>query len=111
MKREDRKAAIEAYKERKSSPGIFAVRCAATAKQWVGGAPDLATIWNRVSFALRQGAGSPASLQVAWRECGADSFSFEVLEELSEDDLAFGRDRALRKRCEHWRAALGAEAI
>ncbi len=109
MKREDRKAAVAAYKERKPLAGVFVVRCAA--EQWVGAAPDLATIWNRISFALRQGVAAPASLQAAWREHGADSLSFDVLEEVDQDDLAFGRERALRKRRDHWCAALGAEAI
>jgi hypothetical protein len=111
MNREDRKAAVAAYKERKSVPGIFAVRCAASNRSWVGGAPDLATIWNRVSFTLRQGVASPASLQAAWREHGAESLVFEILEEISEDELVYGRERALRKRRDHWCAALGAEAI
>jgi hypothetical protein len=110
MNREDRKAAVAAYKERKPVAGVFVVRCTAGG-QWVGAAPDLATIWNRVSFALRQGAATPASLQAAWREHGADAMSFAVLEEVDQDDLAFGRDRALRKRRDHWCATLGAEAI
>ena len=110
MKREDRKAAVAAYKERKPVAGVFVVRCA-VGGQWVGAAPDLATIWNRISFALRQGAATPASLQAAWRAHSADSLSFEILEEVSEDDLAFGRDRALRKRRDHWCATLNAEPV
>jgi len=111
MKRDDRKAAVAAYKERKAEPGVYAVRCKATGASWVGAAPDLSTIWNRVSFALRQGVGSPASLQAAWREHGADSFGFEILENVDPDDLAYSRDRVLRERRDHWCEALKAEAI
>jgi hypothetical protein len=111
MKREDRKAAVAAYKERKPTPGIYAVRCAGTGQCWVGAAPDLATIRNRVSFALRQGAAAPASLQAAWRERGPESFAFEELEQLTDEQLVFGRDRMLRERLAHWREALGAEPI
>ena len=53
MKREDRKAAIAAYKERKADAGLYVVRCAASGQQWVGGTLDLRTIWNRLSFMLR----------------------------------------------------------
>ena len=60
MNRETRKAAVAAYKERKAEPGIYAVRCMASGQAWVGGAPDLATIWNRVSFTLRQGVSTAA---------------------------------------------------
>ncbi|HWA92396.1 MAG TPA: GIY-YIG nuclease family protein [Rhizomicrobium sp.] len=111
MKRDDRKAAIAAYKERKAASGIYVVRCAATGAQWVGGAPDLAAIWNRVSFALRQGAQAPKSLQAAWNAHGADAFSFEALETLTDEQLVFGRDRMLKERLAHWAAQLNAETI
>src|ERR1700753_4284416 len=98
MKREDRKAAVLAYKERKAEPGVYVVRCTATAQSWVGGAPDLSTIWNRVSFALRQNAGTPASLQAAWREHGPERFTFEVLEALTKEQLVFDREQMLKER-------------
>ncbi|RBP06504.1 hypothetical protein DFR50_13061 [Roseiarcus fermentans] len=111
MKREDRKAAVDAYKERKSDPGIYVVRCAASGQQWVGGAPDLRTIWNRVSFALRQGGGRPASLQRAWTEHGAERFAFEIVERLDVEDPLYDGARTLRDRLGHWRDALPAEAM
>ena len=111
MNRDEKKAAVAAYRERKVATGIYAVRCAATGRCWIGGAPNLATIWNRVSFALRQGAGTPASLQAAWRENGADAFRFEVLEELDDETLVYGRDRMLKERRAHWCETLGAEPI
>ena len=67
MKSEERKAAVAAYKLRKAVPGIYVVACATTGEQWAGSAPDLATIWNRLSFTLRQGANTHRSLQAAWR--------------------------------------------
>jgi hypothetical protein len=111
MNREDRKAAIAAYKERKPEPGIYIVRCKASGGQWIGSAPDLGTIWNRFSFALRQGVASPKSLQAAWKEHGADNLHFEILEILDDDQLVFGRDRMLKERLKHWCEALNAEAI
>ena len=41
MDRSKRKAAVSAYKERKATAGVYAIRCAATDEQWVGTAPDL----------------------------------------------------------------------
>jgi hypothetical protein len=38
----DRKAAIAAYKERKTVAGIYVIRCAASGGAWVGQAPNLA---------------------------------------------------------------------
>jgi hypothetical protein len=111
MNREDKKAALAAYKERKPAPGIYGVRCAASDRQWVGAAPDLATIWNRLSFALRQGVAAPKSLQNAWASHGRESLSFEILERLNDEQLVFGRDRMLKERLAHWARQLGAEAI
>ena len=111
LRREDRKAAIAAYKERKADAGVYAVRCAASGQQWVGGAADLRTIWNRISFSLRQGDGRPASLQEAWRRHGADGFTFEIVERLDADDPGYDGVRTLRDRLAHWRAVLPAEPI
>lgn len=111
MKREDKKAVLAAYKERKSEPGIYVVRCAATGQAWVGAAPDLATIWNRISFALRQGVAAPASLQAAWQAHGADSLSFEIVEQVDPGELTYARDRTLRERRDEWCKELGAEAV
>ena len=35
MQREDRKAAISAYKKREAAAGIYAVRCKASGEVWV----------------------------------------------------------------------------
>lgn len=111
MNIEDRKAAVAAYRDRKADAGVYAVRCAATGQAWAGTALDLAGIWNRLSFALRQGGDPRRALQAAWREHGADSFTFEILERVDLEDLAHGRDRILRERLDHWRETLPAEAI
>jgi hypothetical protein len=111
MKRDGKKAVLAAYTERKSEPGIYVVRCAATGQAWVGAAPDLTTIWNRVSFALRQGVARPASLQDAWHAHGADSLSFEIVEQVDPEDLTYARDRTLRDRRDEWCRELRAEAI
>ncbi|MGE0422799.1 MAG: GIY-YIG nuclease family protein [Reyranellaceae bacterium] len=111
MKHEDRKAAIAAYKERKVAAGVFVVRCAATGQRWAGCAPDLATIWNRLSFSLRQGGERHPSLQTAWRDHGADSFSFDIVERVDAEELTYGRDQVLRDRRDRWCESLRAEAI
>ena len=107
----DRKAAVAAYKERKVTPGVYVVRCRAAGLSWVGQAADLATIWNRVSFMLRQGAHPSRSLQSTWNERRGEGFLCEPLERLDEDTPAFARDRALSERLAHWAAALPATKI
>jgi hypothetical protein len=111
MKTEDRKAAVAAYKKRKSIAGVFAVRCAASGQAWVGQALDLDTIQNRIWFSLRQGNHRNRDLQGAWSVHGEGGLSFETLERLKEDELPYVRDTLLRERVTHWCAALNGAAI
>ncbi len=62
---------------------------------------------------LRQGSDPHADLQAAWKQHGADSFSFEVLERLKDDkdDLPFVRHALLKERQAHWLALLNAAPI
>lgn len=111
MKQEDRKAAVAAYKERKVVAGVYVVRCATTGQQWAGSAPNLATIWNRLSFSLRQGADPHRTLQAAWREYGAENFTFEIIERVDDEKLVYGREHTLRDRLRYWCENLHAEPI
>ena len=111
MRSEDKKAAVTAYKDRKVVAGVYGVRCRATGRRWAGCAPDLGAIWTRLSFTLRQGANPHRALQAAWRDHGAESFTFEILEEVDLEKHAYGRDRALRDRLAHWCETLPAEPI
>lgn len=109
MKGAERKAAIAAYKEQKVVAGIYAIRCVPTGKAWVGSAPNLATIQNRIWFQLRQRASTNRVLQAAWEEAGADAFTFEVIEAIDEENSTYFQAAALKERLQHWRAALKAE--
>jgi hypothetical protein len=111
MKTIDRKAAIAAYKERKAIIGIYLVRCLASGEVWVGQSPNLDTVQNRIWFTLRQGSSPHPRLQKAWRDHGADSFVFEVVEQLEDEESPYFRDALLKKHLEHWRSKLQAEAI
>jgi len=107
----DRKAAVSAYKERKTVAGIYAVRCTATSDCWVGQAPDLGAIQNRLWFTLKLGTAPHRSLQAAWNAHGADHFVFEELERMPEEALSFARAALLKQRLAHWRTELEASAI
>lgn len=111
MQEQERRAAVRAYKERKVAAGIFAVRCAPSGECWVGRAPNLATIQNRLWFTLRQGNCPHATLQAAWRRHGPDAFSFEIVEQLRDEELSYLRDRALSERLAHWTTTLPATPI
>ena len=111
MQRIDRRAAIAAYKKRKSIAGIYAIRCTASGEIWVGQTLDLDKVWNRIGFTLRGGANPHRALQGAWKAHGAEAFSFEALERLEDEPLEFARQSQLNERTAVWRAKLGAAAI
>lgn len=111
MEGSERKAAIAAYKQRKIFAGVYAVRCTRTGQRWIGKAPDLSTIQNRIWFALRHDGSRSASLQSAWNSHGEAQFVFEELERLDEDILPLSREILLKERVVHWREQFGAEGI
>jgi hypothetical protein len=112
MRHEARKAAVAAFKERRSEPGIYALTCRPTGEKWVGRAPDVATVENRLAFALRMASTPHRSLQAAARMHGAEAFAFEIVERIDEPDASPARIGAiLKRRLEHWRDALAAAAI
>ncbi len=111
MKSEDQKAAVSAYKERKIEGGIYAVRCLLSDQIWVGAAPDLSTIQNRLWFTLRHGSNAHRSLQDAWNVYGVDAFTFEVMERLEDEDIGYVRDRMMNDSLARWTDELEAVRI
>lgn len=108
MNKEEKKAAIAAYKERKVDAGIYAVRCATTGEVWVGKTPDLDKAQNKIWFSLRLGSRFYGTLQTAWTAHGENAFSFEVLERLEEEENAYLRKKLMSARAGFWREKLGA---
>lgn len=111
MRFEDRRAAIAAYKERKSAAGVFVVRCTATGECWVGKAPDVRTIRNRLWFGLGLGTFHRRRLQAEFRRHGEAAFTFEVLEVIDPELGRYAAAQALDERFANWRDALGADAL
>jgi hypothetical protein len=111
MDRSDRKAALAAYKERKTAAGIYALLCRPTGQRWAGRAADLGKIQNRLWFSLRQNGHTHRDLQAAWNAHGADAFIFEALERIDDEPLVYIRDRLLKERLAHWCARLPAQPI
>ena len=103
MQMEGRRAAVAAYKERSVESGIYAVRCVSSGQVWVGSAPDLSTIQNRLWFTLRQGSNPHRSLQKAWATHGSEAITFEIVERLrDDDDPGYIRTAALKSLHAHW---------
>ena len=101
---DDRKRAIDDYKNRTPHRGIFAVRCSATGQVWVGDSPNLDSARNRLWFMLRHGSSRNLELGAEWRAHGEEAFRFEVLEELDADISPLLVSGALKEKAREWAA-------
>ncbi|TAJ71655.1 MAG: GIY-YIG nuclease family protein [Phenylobacterium sp.] len=109
MDKQSRREAIRDYKEKRSVPGVYAVRCAPSGQVWVAGSRNLGAQQNGLWFSLRTGGHANRTMQAAWNAHGEGAFAFEVLESIDDEDLTpLGRADAIKSRERHWLATLGA---
>jgi hypothetical protein len=107
-----KKEIAQAWTERKRSQGVFAVRCVASGEVWVDASRNLGSQSNSIWFSLRQGGHRNKAAQAAWNTHGADAFVYDVLEEISDEDLTpLGLHDLLKVRERHWRDVLGAGSL
>lgn len=111
MDADEKKAAIAAYKERKSISGIYAVICNATGEVWVGASRNLEAQQNGLWFTLRLGHHIHKSLQAAYRTHGGDAFRYEELDRVPEDYSDMARKDELKRRKGLWLQRLQAEGL
>jgi hypothetical protein len=111
MDKQERKAAIAAYKERKAAFGVYAVICNATGESWVGCSSHVDTQQNGLWFSLQRGTSPFVSLQKAWALHGEAEFRFEELDRLADDFPELGRMSEVKKRRGLWHARLQASVL
>lgn len=98
----ERREAARDFKERKPSPGIYALNCTTTGRRWVDSSPNLDAAQNGQFFQLRQRLHRNKELQAEWNTHGEASFTFEVLEALPEDTPALNLRDLLNERKQDW---------
>ena len=111
LSNEEKKLAVQQYKERKPAIGIFAIRCTATGRVWVGAARNLDAAHNANWFTLRTGAHRERALQAEWTAQGEPAFTYEILEKLADDITALAIPDQLRERKQHWMSNLNAPGL
>jgi len=107
MNTQDRKSAIDAYKNRKPAMGVFAVTCSASGEVWVSQSRNLDSQQSAIWFALRVGGARYVSMQPAWNAHGETSFSFRVLQQLDEEETRYP-DSTLKPMRTDWQKSLAA---
>jgi len=77
----DRKALLQACKEKKTRAGVYQLRNLNNGKVLVGSTTTLDTIRNSLYVQLKAGSHMAADLQADWNAMGENAFTFEVLAE------------------------------
>jgi len=86
MDKPNKKEILATYKERKIIGGVYLIRNTANNKALLLSTTDLQGSKNRFEFSLKTSSCVTLKLQKEWAEFGANSFTMEVLEELSKTD-------------------------
>jgi len=103
-----KKEMLREYKETPQRAGVFAVACGDT--RWIGTARNLDKQQNSLWFQLRMNGFPNPDVQKAWNAKGAESFRYEELEEI-KDDNALIIGELLKEREAAWRKEFGAEKL
>ena len=111
LSKEQKKEAINSFKERKSLLGVFAVRCTTSGKVWVGFSRNLDATRNGIWFSLRHGGHRDKPLQDEWNAQGEPAFQYEVLEKLKDDVTLLLVAELLKDTKRRWMAQLDARGL
>jgi hypothetical protein len=106
-----RKEAARKFKERQPPRGVYAVRCTATGKAWVGSFTNLEAMRTRLWFSLRLRSHRDPTLQDEWNAQGEQAFEYEILETFADDMTPIEVNDRLKDRKIHWAARLGARTL
>lgn len=107
----DRKEAIRKYKERKTPRGVFAMRCTATGRVWVGTSLNLDATRNGLWYMLSQGLHQDRALQEEWNSQGEGTFQYQIVETIGDGEPPLGLNDLLKEKKLHWIAQFGASSV
>lgn len=102
MKKQNQSQLKAQYRERKQEMGIFQISFANAIDKWIGGAPDISTIQNRISFTLKQGNDNNIELQYLYQQQGEAQMHFEILEKMDFEPDAYLRRGILKSKIAQW---------
>ncbi|MFO7446540.1 MAG: GIY-YIG nuclease family protein [Ignavibacteriaceae bacterium] len=99
----DRNELKKQYKRTIKPMGIFQIKNIRNGKILIGKSKDLDAVFNKQIFELEMGAHKNEQLQKDWKEFGADSFTFEIIDRLEpKEDPEYKYDDDLKTLKELW---------
>jgi len=91
-----RKELKDLYKSRKVTGGVYCIKCEGNGRSWIKATQNLEGQKSRFQFALANDSCLEPGMLLEWRQYGASSFTFAVLEELEkkpdQSDAEFAGD-------------------
>ena len=81
-----RKEMKEEYKQKKFKMGVFQIKNNSNGKFFVGSSLDLIAIWHAQKLQLNNGMHPNIELQKDWKDFGWENFSYEILDEISQNE-------------------------
>lgn len=78
--------------------GVYAIRCTANDRIYVGSSKNIRCRLNQHRHSLRQGTHHSVLLQRAWKKYGEAAFEFSVLESVADESKLFGREQVFIDR-------------
>lgn len=87
METRSKKELKENYKSRVVVGGIFGIKCLGNDRIWIKSTKDMPGQKNRFGFAVATNSCPEPGMLGEWKQYGAKSFSFVVLEEIEKGEI------------------------
>jgi hypothetical protein len=81
-----KKTLKEQYKNRTLIGGIYCIKCNGNHAQWLRSTTNMQGSKNRFQFSVSTNSCPELCMHDAWKQFGATSFSFEILEEIKKKE-------------------------
>jgi hypothetical protein len=78
----------EQYKNRVVTGGIYCIKCSGNGRTWIKSTKDLAGQKNKFEFFTSTNFCPEPGMNLEWKQYGANSFSFTVLETQTDQEFA-----------------------
>ncbi|NQX60000.1 GIY-YIG nuclease family protein [Paenibacillus qinlingensis] len=88
MDKSKRKELQEEFKQIKTYMGVIQILNKVNGKIYISSHSNIKNKWMTIQMQLDNGRFANSQLQKDWKELGADSFTFEVLEEKETGDVS-----------------------
>ena len=86
MEKLTKKELYQQYKDREVIGGIYCIKCHGNDHKWIKSTKDLQSAKKRFEFSIMINSCPEIIMDVDWKQYGASSFSFEVLEEMKKSE-------------------------